>query len=77
MERLIFFTVPWSLYCKKAENILKKAYLEYERIDLCSPTLITAAYREWGIYKLPALKVGDKMYEGLQEIERAVCKGTK
>jgi len=71
-NKLILFTVPWSLHCQKAEDILKKACLEYERIVPWSPTLMTAAYREWGIHRLPALKVGDRMYEGLQAIERVL-----
>jgi hypothetical protein len=72
MEKPMFFTVSWSLNCRKAEHILNKAHFAFEKVELNSPDLISSVSREFGIHKLPALKVNGKTHEGLKAVKEVV-----
>lgn len=72
----IFFSAPWSLNCKKAEDALKEAECEYDEIVLETQEQINGAHRDFGISRLPALKVNGRTYEGLSEVEEFLIVGT-
>ena len=72
MEKPVFFTVSWSLNCRKAEEILKQAHFVVEKVELNSAAMVSSVSREFGIHKLPALKVNGKTYEGLKAVEEVI-----
>jgi len=64
---LKYYTVPWSLHCRKGEELLKSAGICFTKVEL--PTKVLAAVpRDLGFHKLPVL-VGDGVFcEGLNQI---------
>jgi len=73
---LTYYTVPWSLHCRRAEEILKSGRVDYQRIQVDNRQL-AAVSRDLGFRKLPVL-VGDNVFcEGLQDIIVFVSNGSQ
>ena len=71
MDAPKLYTVSWSIHCRKAESVLRDAKILFEKI-LLDRDSVAAAPRDLGIHRLPALDDGEKIYEGLYEIKKAV-----
>ncbi|MCD6385893.1 hypothetical protein J7M23_08980 [Candidatus Sumerlaeota bacterium] len=68
---LKYYTVPWSLHCKKGEELLRKVGVSFTKIEFTDGELF-AVPRDLGFHKLPVL-IGKDMdknvfCEGLEQI---------
>ncbi len=71
---LKFFSVPWSLHCVRAEELLREANVSFEKVELTDNELFAAAPQDLGLHRLPALRGGNVFCEGLTKIEEFVNK---
>jgi len=58
--------------CQEAEEILKKAHISFERIDVEAKGMLSELDRELGIRHLPAIEDGSTRYEGIEKVREFV-----
>jgi glutaredoxin len=77
---ITFYYVNWSLHAKQAKEIIEASELEHKTIDLSErenfANFAEDTFRHGGPHKLPALIIGNKSYEGLNEIKEYLCAKT-
>jgi len=72
-----YYTVPWSLHCKKGEELLRQAGIRFSKTDFVDRSRFAALPRDLGIHRLPVL-TGDGVFcEGLDQIVEFVSKEGK
>lgn len=73
-KMLKYYTVPWSLYCQKGEELLKKAGIAFTKIELTDREIFAAVPRDLGFHRLPVLIGKGVFCEGLEQIKRFISK---
>ena len=63
-----FYSVPWSLHCQKAEELLMEAKVPIVKVELSERAVFDATPRDLGFHRLPVLSDENVYYEGLKEI---------
>jgi len=72
--RIIFYVLSRTQWGQEAEELLKNAHINYEKIDVEEKGILPELDRTLGIRQLPAIEDGSTRYEGIEKIREFVRK---
>ena len=69
---LTLFSVPWSLNCRRAEELLKEHGVKYRKVEFTQWGELADLARDFGLRRLPFLFGEGVVCEGFKQIEEFI-----